>query len=221
MEVIGMAKNVFFIVTASVLSACVSMTTTAAPKSWPEVDNYIPIQQRQFCDLADDYRINLAVAVSAKNEIKQNKAKKQRQEDLDGLLPGGNFENWIGRVVSVKQVNDPSDKNVDGDAAVVLELWCGVQIGSGQIEVDGSSKWGATINYDSRQYREAAKLSAGDFAIISGQFVTVKNFVPGKRETFYASRPLESSDLTEATNSKYGNGEELFLATINYFASAR
>ena len=216
-----MAKHLSIVVAATALTACVSVATTAAPKSWPEVNNYIPIQQRQFCDLADDYRIDLASAISARNEIKQNMAKKQRQEDLDGLLPGGKFENWIGRVVSVKQVNDPKDPVVDGDAAVVLELWCDVQVGSGQLEVDGSLKWGATIDYDSRQYREAAKLSAGDFAIISGQFVTVKNFVPGKRETFYASRPLESSDLATATNSKYGNGEELFLATINYFASAR
>jgi len=216
-----MAKLSTALIAAALVTACSSSSTIAAPKTWFEVEQYTPIQQRQFCDLAEEYRSNLSEAFISRNEIKQNKVKQQRQEDLDGLLPEGKFDNWIARVVSVKQVNDQNDPTVDGDVAVVVELKCDVQVGSGQLEVGNSLKWGATIDYNSREYREASKLSSGDFVIVSGEFVTIKDFQPGKKETYYASRPLNSGDLESSTNKKYGNGEELFLANIKYFASAR
>ena len=216
-----MAKLSTALIAAGLVTACSSSSTIAAPKTWFEVEQYTPIQQRQFCDLANEYRSNLSEAFISRNEIKQNKVKQQRQEDLDGLLPEGKFDNWIARVVSVKQVNDQTDPSVDGDVAVVVELKCDVQVGSGQLVVGDSLKWGATIDYNSREYREASKLSSGDFVIVSGEFVTIKDFQPGKKETYYASRPLDSSDLDSSSNKKYGNGEELFLANIKYFASAR
>ena len=60
-------------------------------------------------------------AENSRNEIKINKVKKQRQEDLDALLPYGKFQNWIVKVVSVKQVNTPDNQITDGDSAVVFE----------------------------------------------------------------------------------------------------
>ena len=127
--------------------------------------------------------------------MKINKVKKQRQEDLDALLPSGKFENWIVKLVSIKQVNSPQDQNTDGDSAAVFELSCGTQIGSGSFLIDGKLTWGATIKYNSRQYREVSKLSSGQFAIISGTFLKLNDFAPSKKETFYASRPLTSEDL--------------------------
>ena len=148
------------------------------------------------------------------------KARHQKGESLDGLLPEGIFKDWIVKTVSIKQINDQKNKSVDGDAAVVFELLCGTQIGSGQFNIDGELKWGATIKYNSRQYREISKLSNGEFAIISGTFQKINDFAPGKKETFYASRPLTNKDLEEIQNSRYGNGDELFLAYIKYIASA-
>jgi len=99
-------------------------------------------------------------------------------------------------------------------------LSCGSQIGSGSFLIDGKLTWGATIKYNSRQYREVSKLSSGQFAIISGTFLKINDFVPSKRETFYASRPLTSEDLQDENNSRYSNGDELFLSFINYIAAA-
>ena len=146
--------------------------------------------------------------------------KKQRQLDLDALFPDRNFNNWIVKVVSVKQVKSPSYKDTDGDVAVVFELPCGTQIGSGEFTYDEGTRWGATIDYGGRQYREVAKLSTGQFAIISGNFVKLNDFLPNQRETFYASRPLTSADLENLKNAKYGNGDELFIATLRYVAAA-
>ena len=201
------------------LTACAS-EVSAGPQNWAEGKAYAPIQQRQFCDLTEKYRRSLTEAFVSKNDIKINLAKKQRQLDLDALIPEGQFENWVVKIVSVKQIVAPANAEVDGDAAVVLELWCSTQIGSGMINVNGSTIWGATIDYGSREYRETTKFQNGNFAIVSGHFMSLVDFVPSAKETFYATRPLTSSDLLQTSNQAYSNGSELFLAEITYLASA-
>ena len=201
------------------LTACAS-EVSAGPQNWTEGKTYAPIQQRQFCDLTEKYRQSLTEAFASKNDIKVNLAKKQRQLDLDALIPEGQFENWVVKIVSVKQVIAPANAEVDGDAAVVLELWCSTQIGSGMINFNGNTVWGATIDYGSREHRETAKFQNGNFAIVSGHFMRLVDFLPNAKETFYATRPLTSGDLLQASNQTYSNGSELFLAEISYLASA-
>jgi len=213
-----MIKKHFVIYILLTLFSC--STVTAGPVDWDGAEKYITIQQKQFCDLKNNHVVNLYNAFYSRNEIKINKVKKQRQEDLDALLPGGKFENWIVKLVSIKQVNSPQNERTDGDSAAVFELSCGSQIGSGTFLIDGKLTWGATIKYNSRQYREVSKLSSGQFAIISGTFLKINDFVPSKKETFYASRPLTSEDLQDEKNSRYSNGDELFLSFINYIAAA-
>ena len=195
-------------------------TVHAGPMNWTDAEKYISIQQKQFCDLTDNYVIDLNNAINSRNEIKINRVKKQRQEDLDALMPKGKYQNWIVKLVSIKQVKSPDNENTDGDSAAVFELSCGSQIGSGSFLIDGKLTWGATIKYKSRQYREVSKLSSGDFAIISGTFLKLNEFIPNERETYYASRPLTSKDLANLKNNKYGTGDELFLAFLTYIAAA-
>ena len=216
-DVIMLNKHLL-IYTLFTLFSCT--TVTAGPLNWQDAEKYISIQQKQFCDLTDNYVVDLYNAQNSRNEIKINKVKKQRQEDLDALLPEGKFQNWIVKVVSVKQVNTPKNQITDGDSAAVFELSCGSQIGSGTLNIDGQVYWGATIDYDSREYREISKLSSGQFAIISGTFLKLNDFLPKQKETHYASRPLTSADLLDEKNSKYGNGDELFLSFITYVAAA-
>ena len=213
-----MIKKQIFIYILFTLFSC--STVTAGPVNWEGAEKYISIQQKQFCDLKNDHVVNLYNAINSKNEIKINRVKKQRQEDLDALLPGGKFESWIVKLVSIKQVKSPQDEETDGDAAGVFELSCGSQIGSGSFLIDGKLTWGATIKYNSRQYREVSKLSSGQFAIISGTFLKLNDFIPSKKETFYASRPLTSEDLKNDENNRYSNGDELFLSFISYIAAA-
>lgn len=222
-----MIKSMKSVLTAAVVASLVTTVSYAGPMSWREANNYMPVQQRQFCDLALEYRKDLAEAEASRNDIKINIAKQKRQEDLDALLPEGKFTDWLARVVSVKQVMAPDDDSVDGDVALVTELWCEIQVGSGELEFGGQKKWGATIDHGSRMYREARKVNAGDFVILSGNFLTVQDFQPNQKETFYASRSLTSDELTvraedddRVDQSKYGNGSELFLANVSYMAAA-
>ena len=213
-----MKKNYFLIYSLLTLFSC--STVNAGPMNWQDAEKYISIQQKQFCDLTDNYVVNLDKAINSRNEIKINKIKKQRQEDLDALLPAGKYQNWIVKLVSIKQVNSPMNEKTDGDSSVVFELSCGSQIGSGSFLIDGNLTWGATIDYNSREYREVSKLSSGDFSIITGTFLKLNDFIPNEKETYYASRPLTSKDLDGNKNSKYGNGDESFLSYINYIAVA-
>lgn len=197
----------YFTKSLSVIVLFILSTSIAisGPKNWSEADEYMPIQQDKFCELTNSFREKLADAQKTQNDIKVNMVKKERHEDLDALLPGGEFKDWIVKTKQIRQVSN-------GDAAIEFELPCNVNIGSSKFMVEGESKWTATVKYDSREYKQLIKLSFGDFAIISGSFIKINEFVKSQKETFYASRPL-SSDGSDS------NGE-FFLAKLNYIASA-
>ena len=197
----------YFLKCISVISLTVLLTSAAisGQKNWSEADEYMPIQQDKFCELTNSFREKLADAQKTQNDIKVNMVKKERHEDLDALLPGGKFKDWIVKTKQIRQVSN-------GDAAIEFELPCDVNIGSSKFMVEGESKWTATVKYDSREYKQLVKLSFGDFAIISGSFIKINEFVKSQKETFYASRPL-SSDGSDSDG-------EFFLAKLSYIASA-
>ena len=74
------------------LSCSTNIKSFAGPKSWSDAEKYIPIQQKQFCDLKNRFLSNLYNANFSRNKIKINRFKKQRQEDLDTLFPERNFK---------------------------------------------------------------------------------------------------------------------------------
>ena len=182
--------------------------------SWSSVKNDFTIQQRQFCQLTDGFFDDLEKARSTKNEIRVNIVHKQRQGDLDALIPGGKITNWIFKVVKIDQVED-------GSAAVVLSLQCKSFVGSGQIHTKSTwrsksnKEWRATIPYNDRRYRELAKLSSGEFVVASGVMLEIGAYKPGQKETFYASQPIGEHPLTKDLNLK----GELFVADLSYIAA--
>ena len=181
------------------------------PLSWANFQSQIEIQQRQFCSLAENFFYKLQEAKKTKNEIRVNVVFMERQEDIDALIPQGNFSNWIFEVVKIDQVPD-------GSAAVILKLQCDTTVGSGYLDelaAAGEDRWRATIPYNDRRYRELAKLSAGQFVTASGQFLEVEKFKPGQPETFYASMPIGSHPLVK----NMGLTGELFVADFSYIAA--
>ena len=182
--------------------------------SWDKVKNDFTIQQRQFCQLTDSFFDDLDYARKSNNEIKVNIVHKERQEDLDALIPGGKINNWIFKVVKIDQVED-------GSAAVVLSLQCKSFLGSGQVHTKSSwrkksnKEWRATIPYNDRRYRELAKLNAGEFVVASGIMLEIGAYKPGQKETFYASQPIGEHPLSKGLNLK----GELFIADLSYIAA--
>ena len=182
--------------------------------SWNKVKNDFTIQQRQFCQLTDSFFSDLENARKSKNEIKINMVHKERQSDLDALIPGGKINNWIFKVIKIDQVED-------GSAAVVLSLQCKSFVGSGQIHTKSTwqsksnKEWRATIPYDDRRYRELAKLSFGEFVVGSGVMLEIGAYKPGQKETFYASQQVGEHPLTKDLNLQ----GELFIANLSYIAA--
>ena len=186
-------------------------STASSEVIWEAFDDVLPIQQIQFCKLTGDFFRQLDQAKTTNNEIKVNMVFKQRQEDLDALIPNGGFEDWIFNVLKVEQVED-------GSAAIVMQLPCETMVGSGVFEEGGffgGKKWRATIPYGDRRYRELAKLDARQFVTASGEFLEVKKFKPDQPETFYASVPLGEHPLVKEMNLD----GELFIADFSYIAA--
>ena len=191
-----------------------SKSTINLPKEWIPYRYDFSLQQRQFCQLTKRFFGDIVKANASGNEIKINMVHKERQENLDGLLPGGKVNNWIFKVVKIDQIED-------GSAAVVLSLPCKSFVGSGQIDTKsswlkkGSKEWRATIPYEDRRFRELAKLDRGQFIVASGILLEVNAFKPGQIETFYASQQIGEHPLTKGLNLK----GELFIADLTYIAA--
>jgi hypothetical protein len=190
-------------------------TNSSKDTDWSKLEGDLTIQQQQFCQLTDRFYDNLNVARKSKNEIKVNIVHKERQENLDALIPQGKINNWIFKVVKIDQVED-------GSAAVVLGLQCRSFVGSGQtIDIkSGMSKrdkkqWRATIPYDDRRFRELAKLDQGQFIVGSGTMLEIGAYKPGQKETFYASQQIGEHPLTKGLNLE----GELFIADLSYIAA--
>ena len=188
---------------------------STSDSNWQQLEGDLTIQQQQFCQLTDRFYDNLNVARKSKNEIKVNMVHKERQENLDALIPQGKINNWIFKVVKIDQVED-------GSAAVVLGLQCRSFVGSGQtidIKRGMSNKdkkeWRATIPYNDRRFRELAKLNQGQFIVGSGTMLEINAYRPGQKETFYASQQIGEHPLTKGLNLE----GELFIADLSYIAA--
>jgi hypothetical protein len=188
--------------------------TIKLPPEWIPYRNDMSLQQKQFCQLTNRFFNDLNKAYKSKNDIKVNIVHRDRQENLDGLVPGGKINNWIFKVVKIDQVED-------GSAAVVLRLQCDSYVGSGQIYTKSTwlrrsnKEWRATIPYEDRRFRELAKLDGGQFILASGTLLEVEAFKPGQIETFYASQQIGEHPLTKGLNLE----GELFIADLSYIAA--
>ena len=179
-------------------------------EDWRKRLDDMPIQQRQFCNIASEFRHDLREATESANQIRINMTFRERQRSLDSLLPDGDFNNWLVRVVTVGQMPD-------GSARFVAELPCDALIGSGTIGEGPDEKWVATIDYDARAYRELAKVSRGDFIAIQGALLEVERFKPGQPESFYGVNQIGKNPHPEAV--KLGLNGEVFIAEVSYLVS--
>ena len=193
----------------------ITKVASSLDKNWSNVEDDLSIQQQQFCQLTDRFYDNLNRAHKSKNEIKVNMVHKERQENLDALIPRGEIDNWIFKVIKIDQVED-------GSAAVVLGLQCRSFVGSGQtIDVKkgmsrkDNKQWRATIPYNDRRFRELAKLDQGQFIVGSGTMLEINAYKPGQKETFYASQQIGEHPLTKGLNLE----GELFIADLSYIAA--
>lgn len=136
---------------------------TSSNEMWVSFNPSITVQERQFCRIVENFRTANAVALGTRNQIKVNETFKSLVQSLNALLPDGKFQGWIMKTVYVSQASD-------GSAEVLLELPCNVYVGSNACDANPQNFYG-TAPENSRIYTELAKMTVGDFALTSGQFV--------------------------------------------------
>ena len=196
------------------LSKTGKIKTVKLPPEWMPYSNDMSLQQKQFCQLTNRFFQDIEKAYKSKNDIKVNIVHRDRQENMDGLIPNGKISNWIFKVIKIEQVED-------GSAAVVLRLQCKSFVGSGQVYTKATwrkksnKEWRATIPYNDRRFRELAKLDGGQFILGSGTLLEIEAFKPGQIETFYASQQIGEHPLTKGLNLE----GELFIADLSYIAA--
>jgi regulator of replication initiation timing len=170
----------------------------------------MPIKQILFCDIIAEYNTLLDEALASQNQIRTNLVLKERKLELDGLLPRGELEGWVARVHAVTQTER-------GDAAVLLELPCSTNVGSGITSLRGEESWAATIPYGDRMYRELVKVGKGDFVIFNASLLEIDEGELGQPEYKFASNLKADKKLPQA----FQTDRETFIAIIGYLVEAK
>ena len=85
----------------------------------------------------------------------------------------------------------------DGSAEVLLELPCNVYVGSNACDADPQKFYG-TAPEGTRMYTELAKMSVGDFALTSGQFVYIDDKAFDKNRSVASFRYLKTASHCRA-----------------------
>ena len=163
---------------------------TSNNEIWVSFNPSITVQERQFCRIIENFRVEKAIAEQSKNQIKINETFKSLVQSLNSLLPDGKFQGWIMRTVYVAQASD-------GSAEVLLELPCNVYVGSNACDIDPQKFYG-TAPEGTRMYTELAKMSVGDFALTSGQFVYVDDKAFDKNRSVASFRYLKTASHCRA-----------------------
>ena len=136
-------------------------------EEWLDVERFLAVQQVRFCQILSNYSVEAKAAAESKNQLRQNLVATNRDNDIAALLPNGNYNDWVAKVVEIYAT--PS-----GDAAFVLRLPCTVTFGSGQLNGAGdlNGNYAATAEFGGIIYNQLAQLAEGDMVLISGKILT-------------------------------------------------
>ncbi len=167
-----------------------SQKKTSPNDVWINFNPSVTVQERQFCRVVENFRTEYAVAETTHNQIKLNETLRGLTQSLNSLLPDGKFQGWVMRSVGISQAKD-------GSAEVLLELPCGVYVGSNTCDVDPKNFYG-TAPEGSRIYSELAKMTVGDFALVSGQFVYADEKAFNKDRSVASFKYMKTGDHCRA-----------------------
>jgi len=154
------------------------LTSPLFADNWSSVEQYIPVRQKAFCNLMNQYETKAQDAEESRNQIRQNQVEEDRGQDLLALIPDGKFENWLVEVRDVVVIPN-------GDAAYEMRLQCGVLLGSGKT-AEGQ-QYAATAKKGSVTYNQLAGVSAGDFILINGGLIQFKDLNANDGRLAFAS----------------------------------
>jgi hypothetical protein len=158
------------------------------------LENKGPVSQKQFCEIIDDYRASYDAAEKSNNEIQLNNVMKQRSDDLDALLPNGEFKDWE---VSFLKATSSST----GGANVCMYIsYCNVILQNGILAENLAEKSDYSVQYGSREYRAVSGLGIADPALLSGSLTKVSKYQNGSKEYTYRKESLNDESSLLSSN---------------------
>jgi hypothetical protein len=179
------------------------------PDDWVLHKAAIPVQQQQFCRIVNQFGPDLEQVKQVRNEIRSNMLYRDREKDLEALLPHGRFENWVLHVIAVTQA-------ADGSAAILVQPPCEVMLASDACQKNGS-RISATIKKDTAPFRELEKVGHNDWVVVSGTILYLSQEDQTKELPQYALyKPGEYCSESDGTKI-----EEVFVTGINYLVQLR
>ena len=194
--------------------------------TWKDVQETLPVQQQRFCSILKNFQRSFSASLSSANQIKVNNTIFERDQNIDALIPDGNFDNWVGRIVEIYQTPNL-------DAGYTIELQCDARFSTGKIDVDGGEKWVATAKRGSRIFNQLSKLSKDQFVVFSGTMVKYEDISNQDQAASYITKYEGDGDWTEweqyfssATSVRDNevklldteNTDFMFFAEINYLS---
>lgn len=162
-----LTTNIKMKIFGPVLALATAGSALAADNDWQDID--LPLTQKQFCRVYESNVEALNIAINSRNDIKMNVALDNIEQDLISLLPGYQYENWVGKMRTVSQ--GPS-----GNVGVEVSIQCNLSLvsGKGSKEANNAIR-SMDITPESRLYRELSKLDYDDYVLMSGHLIDFEN----------------------------------------------
>ena len=175
-------------------SGIVMVTALAAPVYAGSHGNNGPISQQQFCNIISDYRTDYEKATSSNNEIRINNVLKKRSDELDALLPDGDFKDW-----EVEFLKATSSSTGGANVCMYIKS-CDVILQTGTLKENLSERADYSVQYDTREYRAVSNLGRGDRALLSGKLTKIAKYQDGAEEYSYRKESLSDESKRLASN---------------------
>ena len=146
-------------------------TVTAGPISegWISVSDFISARQKRFCQIVENSREELDIAMTTGNQLKQNLVLRNLDQQIEAIIPDGEFNDWVMQVQEVFATED-------GNAAFKLEAQCGTTFGTGSANIENEKQvWFAPAKPGSRIFEQLLSVERGDFVLVNGRLITYQS----------------------------------------------
>jgi hypothetical protein len=158
-----------------------------------------------------NYDEEASAAAESKNQLMQNLVASNRDNDIAALLPSGNFNNWVVKVVEIYATPN-------GDAAFLLRLPCNVTFGSGKVFTDQNKdgEYAAIAEFGGIIYSQLAQLSQGDTVLISGSILTYSDIGSSNRRLKFVTTLINDQKI-KSSQTKNRDAPDYF-SNIGYLS---
>ena len=146
-----------------------TVTTGSISEDWNSVSDFISARQKRFCQIVENSREELDIAMTTGNQLKQNLVLRNLDQQIEAIIPDGEFSDWVMKVDEVFATDE-------GNAAFKLEAQCSTTFGTGSANIENEKQvWFAPAKPGSRIFEQLLSVERGDFVLVNGRLITYQS----------------------------------------------